>query len=48
MRLNVFRFSFLTNDDGKSFHNYRKFTEPVVEALRQMGVKAELTGRNDI
>lgn len=41
-------FSFLTNDDGKSFHNYRKFTEPVVEALRQMGVEAELTGRNDI
>lgn len=41
-------FSFLTDDDGKSFHNYRKFTEPVVEALRQMGVNAELTGRNDI
>lgn len=41
-------FSFITNDDGKSFHNYRKFTQPVVEALHQLGVKAELTGRNDI
>ncbi|PYI57129.1 lipoate--protein ligase [Paenibacillus flagellatus] len=41
-------FSFITNDDGKSFHNYRKFTEPVVRALRKLGVEAELTGRNDI
>ncbi len=41
-------FSFITNDDGESFHNFRKFTDPVVRALRQMGVDAELTGRNDI
>lgn len=41
-------FSFITNDDGKSFHNYRKFTKPVVQALRGLGVEAELTGRNDI
>ncbi|WNQ13931.1 lipoate--protein ligase [Paenibacillus aurantius] len=41
-------FSFITKDDGQSFHNYRKFTEPVVQALRQMGVEAELSGRNDI
>lgn len=41
-------FSFMTNDDGRSFHNYRRFTEPVVEALHQLGVAAELTGRNDI
>ncbi|RKN85555.1 lipoate--protein ligase [Paenibacillus ginsengarvi] len=41
-------FSFITNDDGKSFHNYRKFTEPVVQALHKLGVHAELTGRNDI
>lgn len=41
-------FSFITRDDGQSFHNYRKFTEPVVQALRELGVEAELTGRNDI
>lgn len=41
-------FSFITNDDGKSFLNYRKFTGPVVEALHKLGVQAELTGRNDI
>lgn len=41
-------YSFITKDDGQSFHNYRKFTEPVVQALRRLGVQAELTGRNDI
>ncbi|WP_141433144.1 lipoate--protein ligase [Bacillus sp. 03113] len=41
-------FSFITKDDGESFHNFRKFTEPVVSALRKLGVNAELSGRNDI
>ncbi|SEO54902.1 lipoate--protein ligase [Paenibacillus sp. OV219] len=41
-------FSFITKDDGKSFHNFRKFTEPVVAALRGLGVDAELSGRNDL
>lgn len=41
-------FSFITADDGESFHNFRKFTEPVIATLRQLGVDAELTGRNDI
>jgi lipoate-protein ligase A len=41
-------FSFITKDDGKSFANFRKFTEPVIQALRKLGVNAELSGRNDI
>lgn len=41
-------FSFITKDDGESFHNFRKFTEPVVTALRKLGVNAELSGRNDL
>lgn len=41
-------FSFLTKDDGDSFNNYKKFTEPVVQALHKLGVEAELSGRNDI
>ncbi|XID90163.1 lipoate--protein ligase [Paenibacillaceae bacterium WGS1546] len=41
-------FSFIMKDDGKSFHNFKKFTEPVVRALRGMGVEAELSGRNDL
>lgn len=41
-------FSFITKDDGESFHNFLKFTEPVIEALNKLGVKAKLSGRNDI
>ncbi len=41
-------FSFITKDDGESFHNFAKFTEPVVKALNSIGVPAELIGRNDL
>ncbi|MBN2984538.1 MULTISPECIES: lipoate--protein ligase [Cohnella] len=41
-------FSFITRDDGDSFHNFRKFTAPVVAALQKLGVEAELSGRNDL
>lgn len=41
-------FSFITKDDGESFHNFKKFTEPVVQALEKLGVKAEMSGRNDL
>ncbi len=41
-------FSFITKDDGNSFHNFSKFTEPVIDALQKLGVNAKLSGRNDI
>lgn len=41
-------FSFLTKDDGESFQNFAKFTKPMVEALNNLGVPAELQGRNDL
>jgi len=41
-------FSFITKDEGDSFHNFKKFTDPVVQALHHMGVQAELQGRNDL
>lgn len=41
-------YSFITKDDGESFRNFKKFTQPVVEALGKLGVKAELIGRNDL
>ncbi|SDC44472.1 lipoate-protein ligase [Pelagirhabdus alkalitolerans] len=41
-------FSFITKDDGNSFHNFKKFTDPVVDALKALGVPAELSGRNDL
>ena len=46
--LNNLNFSFLTKDDGNSFSNYKKFTQPVVYALTKLGVISELSGRNDI
>ncbi|MET1248177.1 lipoate--protein ligase [Sporolactobacillus sp. STCC-11] len=41
-------FSFIAKNDGDSFNNYRKFTEPVIRALQHMGVDAKLEGRNDL
>jgi len=41
-------FSFITKDDGDSFHDFAKFTKPVTTALKQIGVNAELSGRNDV
>lgn len=41
-------FSFITKHDQDSFHNYKKFTDPVVRALHRLGVPAELSGRNDL
>src|SRR5699024_3402731 len=41
-------FSFITKDDGDSFQDFAKFTQPVVEALNKIGVTAALEGRNDL
>lgn len=41
-------FSFITKNDGNSFSNYQKYLNPVIKALQQMGVNAEIKGRNDI
>lgn len=41
-------FSFITQNRPENVQNFRKFTEPVVAALREMGVPAESGGRNDI
>lgn len=41
-------FSFLTKDEDDNFQNFKKFTQPVVDALQNLGVNAELSGRNDI
>lgn len=41
-------FSFITNHDIKSLNNFKKFTEPVIKVLKNLGLDAELKGRNDI
>ena len=47
--LGVLCYCFITKDDGDSFRNFKKFTQPVIDALHKMGVEdAELKGRNDL
>ena len=41
-------FSFITNHDVKSLNNFKKFTAPVIKVLNNLGLDAELKGRNDI
>ncbi|MEO6695659.1 MAG: lipoate--protein ligase, partial [Ignavibacteria bacterium] len=41
-------FSFMTKHSQKSIHNFKLFTEPVIQTLQAMGVDAVLNGRNDI
>lgn len=41
-------FSFITPNDGRSFANFKRFLEPIIEALQKMGIDAEVKGRNDV
>lgn len=41
-------FSFIINDIEKSFMDFRKFTRPIIDILKDMSIQAELSGRNDI
>jgi len=41
-------YTFVTNNSKDNLNNYRKFTLPVIEALNELGVLAEFSGRNDI
>lgn len=41
-------FSFVHKADKNDINNFAKFTKPVIEALKELGVNAQLSGRNDI
>lgn len=41
-------FTFIVNDQGNSFINFKKFTLPIVEVLQKLSVNAVLSGRNDL
>ncbi len=41
-------FSFIENANGQERVNFRRYLEPVREALRDVGVRAEISGRNDL
>lgn len=41
-------FSFITRNTHKNFHNFRKFTQPVIRVINELGAPAELSGSSDI
>lgn len=41
-------FTFIVNVDDVAKVNFKKFVQPVIDALASMGIKAEASGRNDI
>lgn len=41
-------FTFITNNNKDNLNNYKKFSTPVINALKSLGVPAEFSGRNDI
>ncbi|PKM64731.1 MAG: lipoate--protein ligase [Firmicutes bacterium HGW-Firmicutes-20] len=41
-------FTFIINVDDPGEVNYKKYVQPIIDALMEMGVKAEASGRNDI
>lgn len=41
-------FTFISQGGRQNFTDFRKFAEPVLSALRSLGIPAEFTGRNDM
>lgn len=41
-------YTFIVEDDGKSFNDFERFCKPIIGALAELGVKAEFSGRNDL
>lgn len=41
-------FTFITTNKEDSVSNFKKFTAPVIKALKKLGTNAEFSGRNDI
>ena len=41
-------YTFISKGTGKKEFDFGKFTMPIVKALAKLGIKAELSGRNDI
>lgn len=41
-------FTFIINVDDPGKVNYKKYVQPIIDALKEMGINAEASGRNDI
>jgi lipoate---protein ligase len=41
-------FTFIQNDPDHSLNDFRKYTQPILEVLQQLGIDARFEGRNDL
>ena len=41
-------YTYITQNTGDDFLNFEKFTKPVIDVLKSLGVNATLSGRNDM
>ncbi len=41
-------YTYITQNSGDDFLNFEKFTKPVINVLKRLGVEATLSGRNDM
>lgn len=41
-------FTFISNDSDNRFADFKKFTYPIIQALKKLSINAELSGRNDL
>ena len=43
-----FNFTFISCNTGEDFTNFKKFTIPIILALKKIGIQVEFSGRNDL
>lgn len=41
-------FTFISNNPTNTFADFRRFTAPIIDALKELSINAELSGRNDL
>lgn len=41
-------YAFIDTDDGTNYMNFKKYATPIIGVLKELGVDAALTGRNDL
>lgn len=45
---NNLNYTIISNEDNEADFNFKSLSQPVIDTLAEMGVKAEFTGRNDL
>lgn len=45
---NTWQFSFITWKESNNVKDFRVFTKPIIEALKELGINAVFSGRNDL